>query len=430
MEKMKQATRRVAPRPTPQPPSKSVIIVEFTPFQLKFWICVLVALLAGSFALGMAVSRLGRPGPAPVMETEAHAQDPPVSPNETDDPRTGAALDVARLHPPFCKAHDAPIAAIALSPDGALLATTSWDSTVKVWAVDSGEKLRQCPLDNMVWHALALSPDGRVAAFAEPFKMMEAFGIHPGISLIHLWDLEQGTQVFELDKEYAAFAFSPDGHLFALLDENNVWLYDAHNWEIAEFFPIRDDSDFPFTFAALGFSADSQELTVLDAGRRVTVVLADGRRTVIHNDNPPTALTHAAALPHGPYLFAGAGVETSAAWRFGPQQLETLSPAATLTQAPMAFTPDGRYLALGNPEGRIELLSVPGFNPVRSFTRYIEGIVALPDGRRLIAHDRYHAFLFTIEGAPRIQYFSDEINPEDYRIHDMNMERDSREQGP
>lgn len=94
----------------------------------------------------------------------------------------------------------------------------------------------------------------------------------------------------------------------------------------------------------------------------------------------------------------------------------------------MAFTPDGRYLALGDPEGRIELLSVPGFSRARHFTRYIEGLVALPDGRRLIAHDSYHAFFFTIEGASLIQYFSDEINPEDYRIHDLNMKGDSRKQ--
>lgn len=401
---------------------KRVYILEFTPAQAVLWIVIALLLAAACFWLGSRLSPGRTPGPVP--EAEEAVPGLPVLKEPVPEEFMSEFMDLdvdtpdVSLHPPYSRAHTDPVTAVALSPDGAYLATTSWDSTVKVWAVDTGKKVRHCRLDDMIWHALALSPGGRYAAFAEPFKMMQAFGMDMEISWVHVWDLEREMTVLELDKAYRAFAFSPDGRRFALLDATSLWLYDTGAWELAECFPVRGDDEPPLEYPALGFDAGSREITVLDAGRRVTLALEDGRRTVIRNDTPPGGLTHASALPRDPWYVAGVGDEGPTAWRFGPEQVVDLSPPDSIAPGPLVFTPDGRYLAVGNPEGRIDLLTVPEFQRIQHYTCEVDGLVALPDSKHLIAFDVYYVFLFSIEGAPLIRYFSDAINPEHYRIRE------------
>ena len=59
---------------------------------------------------------------------------------------------------------DAPAPVVAFSPDGRLLASGSWDKTVIVWDVGTGERVRTLEGHTGPVRSVAFSPDGRLLA--------------------------------------------------------------------------------------------------------------------------------------------------------------------------------------------------------------------------------------------------------------------------
>ena len=82
------------------------------------------------------------------------------------------------------------------------------DETIKLWDVQTGEKLREF-VGNKAWHIvndLAFSPDGRYALLGG--------GQYYKTGRVTLWDVDQWTEVRQLgEHEYPVrcVAFSPDG---------------------------------------------------------------------------------------------------------------------------------------------------------------------------------------------------------------------------
>ena len=111
----------------------------------------------------------------------------------TWDVSTGAEVSVAI-------GHSTNISSVALSPDGSLLATSSLDSTVKLWDVATAEEVGV--LDH-VEQALSarFSPDGS--------RLVVASG-----ATVHVWDVATRTKQLELgghDAEVTSVEFLPEG---------------------------------------------------------------------------------------------------------------------------------------------------------------------------------------------------------------------------
>jgi TIR domain/WD domain, G-beta repeat len=117
--------------------------------------------------------------------------------------------------------HTHEVAAVDFSPDGKLLASASWDNTVRLWDVESGKQHGE-PLTghtNSV-EDVAFSPDGKLLASAGDDKT------------VRLWDVESGKQYGEPltghTKGVWDVAFSPDGKLLASSsDDKTVRLWDV-----------------------------------------------------------------------------------------------------------------------------------------------------------------------------------------------------------
>ena len=100
-----------------------------------------------------------------------------------------------------------PISSVAFSPDGKTLASGSYDNTIILWDVETGEPIGQPLTGHASWvTSVAFSPDGRTLASGSHDKT------------IILWNVETGQLVSQLmgqTDSIMSVAFSPDGRTLA-----------------------------------------------------------------------------------------------------------------------------------------------------------------------------------------------------------------------
>lgn len=123
--------------------------------------------------------------------------------------------------------HSNVVTSVAFSTDGRLLASGSWDGTIKLWDV-SEKKLKLKRALRGAWDevdAIAFTPDGTAIAGMGTGWDEEAFGA------VNLWDLNggRGRTLIRVDGKLDAIAFSPDGSTLATGsgDSLSVRLWDA-----------------------------------------------------------------------------------------------------------------------------------------------------------------------------------------------------------
>jgi WD40 repeat protein len=105
--------------------------------------------------------------------------------------------------------HTEAVDAVAVSPDGSLAASCGWDGAIRIWQVSSATELRCCEGPTRTkYTAVAFSPDGG--------RILSGSGHLDG--LVQVWDARTGREVCRFPGPITgahAVAFSPDGRLAA-----------------------------------------------------------------------------------------------------------------------------------------------------------------------------------------------------------------------
>jgi WD40 repeat protein len=239
--------------------------------------------------------------------------------------------------------------AIAISPDGRLLAMGEDGSAIGLWAVDSFpfhlERLATLKTGSDVYlRGLAFGPDGEMLAASQL----------DGVSLFDLSDLTRPTKerLPGLQREEPVptrpIAFSPDGESLAIAVGEGV----VQLWNLAAQQPReRLQAAMETPFNALAFTPDGERLVAGgDGGNLVVWELESGesRGTNLEGD-----IADIAVSPGGEQVAVGGEGGSAGIWQLDP--LEPLA-AATGDEAPttndVAFTGDGRLISAGA-DGRL-----------------------------------------------------------------------------
>jgi WD40 repeat protein/DNA-binding SARP family transcriptional activator len=276
------------------------------------------------------------------------------------------------------RGHQGVVWAVAFSPDGARLATSSFDFTVKVWDTESGEALLTLAnpngLPNGIGAAVAFSRDGKRLATGGP--MAEA----------KVWDAATGQALFTLRQEGQAtftdtvisLAFSPDGsRLVTGQVDGRVDVWDTISQQV-----VLNLSGHTDQVNGLAYSADGTRIVTgsYDATARVWDA-ATGRQLLMVHHSPN--IQRVAISPDGT-RFATAGNDGVAKlWEAATgNELLTLTGHTGRVHG-VSFSPDGRRLATGSLDGTARIWDVAtGRELLRlsGHTGAVEDVAFSPDG--------------------------------------------------
>ncbi|MDJ0898785.1 MAG: hypothetical protein QNJ55_08230, partial [Xenococcus sp. MO_188.B8] len=102
--------------------------------------------------------------------------------------------------------HDGSVWSVSFSPDGTILASGSSDDTIKLWNVETGQEIRTLQRHDGSVFSVSFSPDGTILASGSFDRT------------IKLWNVETGQEIRTLqghDSNVYSVSFSPDGTILA-----------------------------------------------------------------------------------------------------------------------------------------------------------------------------------------------------------------------
>ncbi|MGW4752079.1 nSTAND1 domain-containing NTPase [Streptomyces chartreusis] len=293
------------------------------------------------------------------------------------------------------RGHTGAVYLTSFSPDGRLLATASYDRTVRLWDVSDRDRPRPLgkPLTgHRSWVSSAVfSPDGHTLASASDD------------GTVRLWDVTRpsgprpiGAPLTGHEGTIYLVAFSPDGRTLASVSEDRT----VRLWNVAD--PRRPEPLATLAGAdaavrSVAFSPDGDTLAAGgdDDTIRLWDVAAPGRPKRLSTLTGHTDLVHSVAFsPDGRTLASGSADDTIRLWDVAdPRHGRQLGAPLTGHTGPIwsvAFNPDGNTLAAASADSTASLWNVsdPAYpsqvgEPLAGASGEMYALGFSPDGRTL-----------------------------------------------
>jgi len=234
------------------------------------------------------------------------------------------------------KGHSEAISSIAFSPDGRLIASGSYDKTVRIWDVKKGRLFK-----NLTKHTGFVT----CVVFSSGGQSLISSGGRPD-NTIRLWDIKKGKVLKTLSghtKHIGALVCTPDGSIIASGScDKTVRLWDVKSGKTLKTFTGYKDY-----ISSLAFRPDGQLLAIGHGDKTIHLLDVQRGKTLKILAEHTMDATALAFSPDGSALFSTSLDGTSCLWDSKSGKVRKAFIGHSGTVWSVAVNPDGRILATG-----------------------------------------------------------------------------------
>ena len=263
--------------------------------------------------------------------------------------------------------HQAAVLAVAFSPNGQIIATTSGDGTIKLWN-QQGEELKTLQGHGGAISSVNFSPDGQTFVTAGVDKTAKIWNINGEVIQTF-----QGHNTIIHD-----VTFSPNGQVIATASgDKAVKLWNYQGEELTSLLGHKE------SVYSVAFSPDGQTIATASGDRTVKLWNLEGKEIHTlegHND----IINSVVFSPDGQTLITASHDATTKIWNLKGEIINTLNGHHTwVTDA--VFSPDGQTIATSSSDSTVKLWSREGENlgTIRAHRMGVLNLAFSPDGKVL-----------------------------------------------
>ncbi|GAX42837.1 protein kinase [Tolypothrix sp. NIES-4075] len=323
--------------------------------------------------LNLLTADVGSDVPSTLMGQMYHQ----ISNPQIRKPAVVAPLEWQCVH--TLKGHTSMVQAIAISPDGQLIASGSNDNNIKLWQLTSGKLLRDFNRwfsghSSMV-DSLAFSPDGKLLASGS------------WDDTIKLWQVNTGKQIstFTGHSNWVnSVAFNPEGQMLASGSADNTIKF----WQIKTGRQISTLTGHLDLVGSVAFSQDGEILASGSADCTVKLWQVHTGREISTFTSHSFYVNSVAFSPDGQLLASGSADNTIKLWQVSTgRELHTLTGHLDSVWS-VAFSPDGQLLASASWDKTIKIWHASTAKEICTLIghlNYVRTVAFSPDGRTLVS---------------------------------------------
>ncbi len=190
--------------------------------------------------------------------------------------------------------HSAPVASLALSPEGTRIASASWDRMVRIWPLDGGApRALEGHAGNV--NAVAFTPDGRVVSAGYD-------------GTVRIWPESGAPTTVQFSIPLSALAIAPDGEILAASADGKIRFLAQDGSSSSEL----DSGGKPVV--ALSVTSDGARIAAGTIDGRIVLIERPTRRVITEVTGAGSPLWSLAFLPDGSQILSGSGDRAVRRW--------------------------------------------------------------------------------------------------------------------
>jgi len=308
------------------------------------------------------------------------------------------------------------VEAVAVTPDGKHAISGSWDNTLRVWDIESGEEMQTLEGHTSSVYAIAVTPDGKHAISGSSDTILRVWDIEKGEEMqtleghtdsvravavtqdgkhvvsgswdntLRVWDIEKGEEMQTLEghtNSVNAVAVTPDGkHAISGSDDNTLRVWDIESGEEKQTLEGHTSLVIAVAVTPDGKHAisgsDDNTLRVWDIESGEEIQTLEGHTSLV---------IAVAATPDGKHAISGLDDNTLKVWDIeSGEEIQTLEDHIDSVRA-VAVTPDGKHAISGSSDNTLRMWDIENGQFVVSFNGNgsLHACAISPDGRTIVA---------------------------------------------